>query len=70
MPDTMIIYNVNTCRSTNEDKNYHMKKDTCVITCTIDFLNDRFLIKHKGDIKGVLVYVCPGDNPNLSLIHI
>ena len=64
MPDTMIIYYVNTCRSTNVDKNYHMKKDTCSTILTIDFFNDRFLIKHKDDIKGVLVYVPPGDNPN------
>ena len=64
MPDTLIMYHVITCRSTNVDKNYHTKKDTCVTTWTIDFLNDRFLIKHKGDIKGVFVYVRPGDDPN------
>ena len=64
MPDTLIMYHVIMCRSTNVDKNYHMKKDTCVTTLTIDFFNDRFLIIHKGDIKGVLVYVRPGDNQN------
>ena len=64
IPDTVITYHVITCRSTNVDENYHMQKDTCVTTHTIDFLNDRFLIKHKGDIKGVLVYIRPGDNLN------
>ena len=39
----MIMYRVNVCRSTNVDKNYHMEKDTCVITCTVD------TYAHKGN---------------------
>ena len=38
MPDTMIMYHINTFRSTNVDKNYHMKKN---YWC--NHLDDRYL---------------------------
>ena len=41
MTNTMIMYHVNACRSTNVDKNYHMEKDTCVTTCTMDTYEHR-----------------------------